>query len=310
MKAVNTAFFCSFELMSSLIEKYKIVSKLGKQINRKFGEVFLAEDRSTGEKVVMKVLIRTGSNTPAQERLKHEASFSFEYPGLPRTIDLLETENEIVVIKSYEPGIPLDEFWLTIPKKQRKEQLIRILNGLVPLFDHLKKDHVVHCDLKPGNILIDAFGEELTISLIDFGLALRTNEQNERSILFPLGFAAPELLLNRLELVDHRTDLYALGILIWRLYTGKLPLTHPNPSVFTNLQLTHPLPESSELPTGLYPLLLKLSAKHQFRTAPNLMHHEQVTEGLKEGMNERYAELRQFIADFNAIPEKKNWFGF
>lgn len=296
--------------MSALIEKYRILSKLGKQVNRKFGDVFLVEDRSTGEKAVMKVLMRSASNVPAQERLKHEASFSFDFTGLPKTIDLLETDHEIVVLKSFLPGIPLDEFWQNVPKKQRKDLLIKILTGLAPLFDHLKQDHIVHCDLKPGNILIDHNGEELHVSLIDFGLALRTNDRNKRSILFPLGFAAPELLMNRLELVDHRTDLYALSVVIWRLYTGKLPLTHPNPSVITNLQLTHPLPESDDLPKGLYSLLLKLSSKHQFRTAPNLMNIEQVIEGLKKGMNNRYSNLNQFIIELKALPEKKNWFGF
>ncbi|MFN5845526.1 MAG: protein kinase domain-containing protein, partial [Flavobacteriia bacterium] len=150
----------------------------------------------------------------------------------------------------------------------------------------------------------------LVVSLIDFGLALRTFEPNKRSTLFPLGFAAPELILNRLDLVDQRTDLYALGIVIWRLYDGKLPLTHPNPSVFTNLQLTHPLPESDKLPKGLHNLLQKLSAKHQFKTAPNLMDNQAVLAGLKEGMDQRYSELSVFIEEFRSLPKRQKWLLF
>lgn len=296
--------------MTVLSDKYRILSKLGKQVNRKFGEVFLIEDRLTGEKAVMKVLIRTGTNQAVQERLKHEATFSYDFKGLPKMIDLIETDNEIILIKSFQPGQPLDEFWASILKKERKEYLLMILNGLLPILQHLKQKNTVHCDIKPGNILIDRSQRELNVSLIDFGLALRTDETNIRSILFPLGFAAPELLLNRLDLVDQRTDLYALGIVIWRLYAGKLPLTHPNPSVFTNLQLTHPLPESNELPKGLNQFLQKLSAKHQFRTAPNLMTEMAVTAGLKEGMDLRYSDLSQFIKDLSSLPEKKSWFGF
>ncbi|MFN5148686.1 MAG: serine/threonine protein kinase [Flavobacteriia bacterium] len=296
--------------MSELSNKYKILSKLGNQVNSKFGEVFLIENRITGAKAVMKALMRTGSNQAAQERLKHEATFSFDLPGLPATIDLIETKNEIILIKSFHPGIPLDEFWFSIAKNERKEYLLKILEGLCKIFEHLAKLNIVHCDIKPGNILVDFKSGTLVVSLIDFGLALRTFEPNKRSTLFPLGFAAPELILNRLDLVDQRTDLYALGIVIWRLYDGKLPLTHPNPSVFTNLQLTHPLPESDKLPKGLHTLLQKLSAKHQFKTAPNLMDNPAVLAGLKEGMDQRYSELSVFIEEFRSLPKRQKWLLF
>jgi len=296
--------------MSELSNKYKILSKLGNQVNSKFGEVFLIENRITGAKAVMKALMRTGSNQAAQERLKHEATFSFDLPGLPATIDLIETKNEIILIKSFHPGIPLDEFWFSIAKNERKEYLLKILEGLCKIFEHLAKLNIVHCDIKPGNILVDFKSGTLVVSLIDFGLALRTFEPNKRSTLFPLGFAAPELILNRLDLVDQRTDLYALGIVIWRLYDGKLPLTHPNPSVFTNLQLTHPLPESDKLPKGHHNLLQKLSAKHQFKTAPNLMDNQAVLAGLKEGMDQRYSELSVFIEEFRSLPKRQKWLLF
>jgi len=255
--------------MSELSNKYKILSKLGNQVNSKFGEVFLIENRITGAKAVMKALMRTGSNQAAQERLKHEATFSFDLPGLPATIDLIETKNEIILIKSFHPGIPLDEFWFSIAKNERKEYLLKILEGLCKIFEHLAKLNIVHCDIKPGNILVDFKSGTLVVSLIDFGLALRT-----------------------------------------RLYDGKLPLTHPNPSVFTNLQLTHPLPESDKLPKGLHNLLQKLSAKHQFKTAPNLMDNQAVLAGLKEGMDQRYSELSVFIEEFRSLPKRQKWLLF
>jgi serine/threonine-protein kinase len=169
---------------------------------------------------------------------------------------------------------------------------------------------VVHCDIKPSNILVKKTEDDFEIALIDFGLAVRTTEPENRKILFPLGFAAPELLLNELDLVDHRTDLFALGISCWNLFTGELPLTHPNPSIYTNLQLTHPLPDHSSLPKGLYPILKKMANKHVFRTAPNLMTAEERKMALKEGLLGRYATLSEVLIDLTNVPLKKNWFGF
>jgi hypothetical protein len=128
--------------------------------------------------------------------------------------------------------------------------------------------------------------------------------------LFPLGFAAPELILNKLEIADHRTDLFALGITLWYLFTERLPLSHPNPSIFTNLQLTHPLPDSDLLPNGLYPILRKMTQKHTFRTAPNLMTADDVMSGLMDGMVQRYQSLEEVIADLQAISVRKTFFGF
>lgn len=292
-------------------DKYRIISKLGTQAKRKFGEVYLIEDKQSGEKAVLKALRKTAENLHVQEHLKQESSFSFKEPGLPTALEFNETSNELLFIKNYTPGVPLDEYWKSIPKKKKQEELLIILKELIPIFEFLRDHNIVHCDIKPGNIIVHKKDQKTTVGLIDFGMALRTDQHENRKMLFPLGYAAPELLLNKLEIVDHRTDLYALGIVIWRLFTGKLPLTHPNPSIFTNLQLTHPLPDSPELPKGYYPLLMKMCFKHQFRTAPNLLEQKEVLSGLEDAMGQRYSTLNEFVDDLKKIPvKKKNWFGF
>ena len=141
-------------------------------------------------------------------------------------------------------------------------------------------------------------------------MALRTDEENHRQILFALGYAAPELLLNKLEIVDHRTDQFSLGIIIWKLFTDKLPLSHPNPSIFTNLQLTHPLPDDVELPKGYYPILLKMCNKHQFKTAPNHLSREERRVCLLEGINKRYESYDEMLFAFQTISNRKRFYWF
>jgi len=290
--------------MDSINDLYRIKGKIGAQANRKFGSVYLVENKINGEEGVLKSIGKTSQNSHLQERLKKEASFNFDSKGLPQTLYFSETENEILLIKKYIPGKALDEFFKALPSHRKQIVLGEVLQQLVPIFNYLKDEQIVHCDIKPSNIIVDLRKENLTVSLIDFGMALKMQESNERSILFPLGYASPELLLNRLDLVDHRTDLFSLGIVIWRLFNDRLPLTHPNPSIFTNLQLTHPIPDSPELPKGLDPLLKKMSYKHQFKTSPNLMTAEDVTFELSQAMMMRYESLEDFLIDYLRLPPR------
>ncbi len=275
----------------------------------KFGEVYLGEEKATGDKVILKTLGKTSKNEAILERLKQEATFTFKCQGLPEIIEIFESAQELILIKSYQKGIPLAEFWKNLPKKNRLPLLKEIIKELLPILNHLKENNVVHCDIKPSNLLIDKNQDSFNVALIDFGLAHRIEEPTNRKTLFPLGYAAPELILNKLDLVDHRTDQFALGILIWKLFTGQLPLAHPNPSIYTTLQLTHPLPDHSSLPKGMFPILSKMCSKHVFRTAPNLLSHEEVELSLKNGIESRYNDLNQLLDEFNTINEKRNWFG-
>ncbi len=293
-----------------LSKKYRIVNVLGNQAVRKFGTVYLIEEIETGQKKIMKQLVLNAQNQHISQRLEREAGFNFQSKGLPQVTEFIMTESEIMLIKEFVDGIPLDDYWQTIPRKQHLDHLMKILKALSPLFQRLKEEQIVHCDIKPSNILIEKKDDSIICHLIDFGMAIRQEEDKDFKLLFPLGYAAPELILNRLELLDHTSDLYALGIAIWKLFTGTLPLTHPNPSIFTNLQLTYPLPNHSDLPKGLYPVLQKMCNKHQFKTAPNRMKMEEVDSLLRQAQQNRYQTLPEIIADLQKIPQKKSWWTF
>lgn len=296
--------------METVSDRYKIVQKLGKQSKRKFGSVFLVQNKLSGEEAILKTLKKNPNNFHLQERIRQEAGFSFEFDGLPKTLELIENESEILLIKNYIPGITLEEYWRKIPRKDQLSELILILENLSPILHYLKEVHVIHCDIKASNILIHKMNSGITVSLIDFGLALKQDKENQRSILFPLGYAAPELLLNKLDLVDHRTDLFSIGIMIWTLLNGQLPLTHPNPSIFTNLQLTHPLPEGTEPLEGLNKLLRKMCCKPSFRTAPNRMDNAKVRSELLQAIHNRYENLNQFLDHLKKLPKRKKWIFF
>lgn len=290
-------------------EKYSLTEEIGKGRSRQFGRTFSGVSKNSGKKVLLK-FVSAKDHPNGVARLKNERAFTFSFSGLPEIIDFFESESECILVRNFEEGSTLQDYWKHLTKKERIPFLIVFFEKFIPLFDIMNVEGIVHCDIKPSNIIIRPNSTSFEVALIDFGLAIRSSQPENRKILFPLGFAAPELLLNELDLVDHRTDLFALGITIWNLFTGELPLTHPNPSIFTNLQVTHPLPDHSSIPKGLYPILLKMSHKHIFRTAPNLLNQEDRKKALIQGMSGRYHSSTEILKDLQSIPNKKRWFGF
>lgn len=292
----------------SISEKYHLLSPLGNQHRRKFGQVFLVEEKTSHQQFVLKALKKTGTKEFILDQVRNEANFNFSFPGLPKVIEFSETAEELLLILEYQQGKTLDIYWGKIKKRERISELKKIVNALLPIFNYLKENQIVHADIKPSNILIEDINGELKVSLIDFGLALNVAQANtHRKILFPLGYAAPELILNRLVCVNHTTDLFALGIVFWKLFAGKLPLTHPNPSIFTNLQITYPIPENEEIPKELMRILQRMCYKTQFSTAPNLMPQEKVDLQLTDATTKRYQSIDEIKIEFDQLSDRKNW---
>lgn len=296
--------------MNTPAEKYRIVKRLGQQQRRKFGAVFLVEDTSDGTLGVMKVVAKTDHETPQEACLRAEASFDFQHPQLPSTLYCFESETELVVVRSFAPGVPFGEFIKSVNRKRKPAFLLQVLLQLQPIFNELEKKSVIHLDIKPSNLIINGTVDSFTLHLIDFGLSIHSGQHVNRSILFPLGYAAPELLLNHLHLADKRTDIFALGIVFWQAFTGKLPLLHANPSITTNLQLTHPLPEHSDIPKKYFTILQRMCAKHSFAIPPNRLSPEATERLLAAGMDARYPDLKSILEDWETALKKKNWFGF
>jgi serine/threonine protein kinase len=290
--------------MSVLSQRYEILRPLHPSGLRKFGKTFLVKDLEHGNYAVWKEVRKGNQFTNAFEQLKSEAGFSFDKPGLPQVIATEETDHSFILVRNWIDGQSIDVVFDNIRRRNRHQFLSVIIAQCSKLLNYLHEQHIYHCDIKPGNLIVDDSGN---LHLIDFGLAIDKDALVKREILFPLGYAAPELLLNRLHLVDQRTDYFALGITLWRLYTGRLPLSHQNPSIFTNLQLTHPIPDNPNIPRRILPLIEGLCSKHSFALPPNQLSEEELDIKLRKGMAQRYTNLDDFLNDFRAVKPKR-WF--
>jgi serine/threonine protein kinase len=267
--------------------------------------IYLAHKNGLG--YIVKVLNKTNKNTDEQNRIKNESRFSFDILGLPKITDFIDNNECSILIRTYVSGVTLPSFWKKVKRKDRIKTLKLLISQLVPLFSELKRSNVLHLDIKPTNILISQGEKGLEAHLIDFGLARIEEESANKHTYFPLGYAAPELVLNQLDMLDHRTDLFSLGVCIWELLEKHIPFTHPNPLIMTNLQLNLPLPEGNNIPASLLALLHKMTNKYRFLKPPNQMDKSDVRHKLQQAMDQRYSDLSEFQSDLNELPEKRHW---
>ena len=183
--------------------------------------VYSADDSRTTRTVAVKVLRLDRSTEVALARFRHEAAVAREVdcPHLVRVLDYDEGPPAYLTMELARRGSlrhALKDG--PLPAGRAIEIAQQVLGALSALHDR----SIVHCDVKPGNILLDAGDRVL---LADFGLARRTNEcikaGSNENVIGTLEYLAPEQALGRG--VDARTDLYALGIVLFEMLTGAVP---------------------------------------------------------------------------------------
>lgn len=176
------------------------------------GKTFLARHRGSGKIVVKKLVpVQTGK---IYERIKE-----IHHPNLARVYEVCYCENVCVVIEEYISGETLEEKLeelKVLPQQTVTDYLLQILQGV----SEIHKQGIVHRDLTPSNILIST---DNVVKLIDFGIARnpKENQKKDTLILGTVGYASPEQF-GFLQ-TDNRTDIYAIGILLNKMLTEKLP---------------------------------------------------------------------------------------
>jgi tetratricopeptide (TPR) repeat protein len=195
------------------------------------GEVFSAVQQSTGQRVAIKVLrqdsLSTGSGRRRFER-EIEAIVGLRHPNIVRVFDSGVTPDERpYYVMEYIDGVPLDEYISSRPGSAR--QMLRLFVSICDAVAHAHQRGVVHRDLKPANIVIDDDGAP---RVVDFGVAkLFASEAiaSSTQLTAPDGFvgtlayAAPEQIGGDGSDADTRSDVYALGMVLFFLLTGAYP---------------------------------------------------------------------------------------
>jgi eukaryotic-like serine/threonine-protein kinase len=211
------------------------------QINRKLGEggmsyVYQAQEIGTGRSVAVKILIPRLSRDPASvERLRREATIAtrLNHPNVCPILRLGETSDRLLyLVMPYLEGEPLSEHETrrgSYPVAEGIPLLVQVCHGL----GHAHELQIIHRDLKPENVMLVPDPDAPTgfrAVVMDFGLAKERRAGPDVVKLTATGivlgtpeFMSPEQI--RGKPLDGRSDVYALAILAFELFTGQLPFT-------------------------------------------------------------------------------------
>lgn len=244
--------------------RYKILQELGRG---GMGAVFLALDTQLDRNVALKIPLLSDDDSGAVERFYREARAmaTLQHANLCQVYDVNQFERWHFLTMAYIEGEPLSK----ILRKQGALSPVQGLTLLRTVALALQKAHdagIIHRDLKPANIMLTADHEPV---IMDFGLA-RLSKVGE-SELTQLGavmgspaYMAPEQVEARHAEIGPATDVYALGVILYQLLTGRRPFEGSTAAIFGQIVTKVPDPPSkylNQLPTEVDSVCLKAMSK-------------------------------------------------
>jgi len=254
------------------IPRYEILERIGEGAT---AVVYRARDRELGRPVALKLLRQTaGMNEVARQRFRREAQAAagLAHPHVIAVYDAGEVEGRLYLVMELVDGNPLDE--LLRKKSLGLKEHVQILEKVASGVAAAHEKGIVHRDLKPANIMVTASGAP---KVGDFGLAHLIDSTAEltrtgAALGTPL-YMSPEQAKGRVHEISPRTDVYALGAILYEMLTGKPP--HAADTIvdlykkIESDEVTPPRKVRAEAPSDLETIALKALEKNPDRRYPD-----------------------------------------
>lgn len=237
------------ELLNKTIGKYKLTHFIGEG---GMASVYEGTHEKLGTKVAIKILnpILT-ANKQIRQRFENEAKFmaSLEHPNITRVIDFDEQTDTLAIVMELLTGQDLSTLIKT-KGALKPEQAIPLFTQILDAFQYAHNKGIVHRDIKPSNIFIN---EDNQVKILDFGIAKIFGTEDDftstgQQIGTPVYMSPEQVKADKS--IDHRSDIYSLGVTLYFTLNGKPPYdstTHSNFEIFNKI-VFEPIPDLEQYP--------------------------------------------------------------
>jgi serine/threonine protein kinase len=261
--------------------------------------IFRGTDLRTGRPVAIKVPHPEVESDPVffdRFHREEEIGKDLDHPGVMKVI-IDDGRSRLYMVMEWVEGRLLRQI-LNEQKKLPPERTVRIALGICDALGYIHSRGIVHRDLKPENIMVDA---EDRIKLIDFGIASKAGARRLTfaklsQIMGTPEYISPEQVKGKRG--DARSDIYALGVMLYEMLTGRAPFQGPNPfAIMNDRMLNSPVPPR-EIDPEISPQLQEI-----------------IYRALERDPKNRYANAREFAWDLEhpdqvgvaERPELRDW---
>jgi len=218
------------EQPGAIIGRYKLLQQIGEG---GFGVVFMAEQVEPVRRKVALKIIKPGMDTKeviARFEAERQALALMDHPNIAKVLDAGSTESgRPYFVMELIRGIPITDYCdqANLATHERLDLFVAVCRAV----QHAHQKGIVHRDIKPKNVLVTLHDGKPVVKVIDFGIAKATDHRLTERTLFtkfgqmigtPMYMSPEQAELSGLD-VDTRTDIYALGVLLYELLTGATP---------------------------------------------------------------------------------------
>lgn len=234
------------------LPNYQLTREIGRGAQ---GVLYEAQQLDTRRRVALKVVETEPADASASRRFRREAELA---AGLrhPNVVTIYHTialgDGRLALAMEYVDGLPFDEWYTALDeacppqadaRKQALRTKVRTVAAVCAAVHHAHTHGVIHRDLKPANVLIE---HDATPRVVDFGIARRVSPGTQITraggFVGTLAYASPEQVGDAPDRVDTRSDVYALGLLLYESLVGRRPYDTASSLSRTIDSITHQRP--------------------------------------------------------------------
>ncbi|KAG8515290.1 Serine/threonine-protein kinase D2 [Galemys pyrenaicus] len=243
-----------------------------------FGVVYGGKHRKTGRDVAVKVIDKLRFPTKQESQLRNEVAIlqSLRHPGIVNLECMFETPEKVFVVMEKLHGDML-EMILSSEKGRLPERLTKFLiTQILVALRHLHFKNIVHCDLKPENVLLASADPFPQVKLCDFGFARIIGEKSfRRSVVGTPAYLAPEVLLN--QGYNRSLDMWSVGVIMYVSLSGTFPFNEDEDinDQIQNAAFMYPACPWSRISAGAIDLinnLLQVKMRKRYSVDKSLSH--------------------------------------